>query len=315
MIGERPAPGVEVGPGDDAAVFSFATNSVILTVDSMYEGVHFNLDTYSLSDVGWKAVAVSVSDVAAMGGQPACCLISLALEGPPTEQDIKSLMSGALEISEQCHCPIIGGDLCRSRSGMGITVTVAGCQSPTGAVLRSEARPGDTIGVTGTLGDSGGGLYVLGSPEEMRSRYGRLVEAHLRPRPKVQAGQVLASCGVSAMEDVSDGLATDLAHVCEQSGTGCEVDEAAVPMSEELRLLGRETGRDPLAWALSGGEDYELIFTAAPERLDEAIAALAGHGVRACAIGRVTEAAGGMKTMKADGGSAELENTGYDHFL
>jgi thiamine-monophosphate kinase len=315
MIAERPGPGVEVGPGDDAAVFSFATNSVILTIDSMYEGIHFTLDTYNLSDVGWKAIAASVSDVAAMGGQPACCLISLALAEPPSEADIRVLMSGALEMAAQCHCPIVGGDLCRSPAGMGITVTVAGCQGPTGPVLRSEARPGDTTGVTGTLGDSAGGLYVLGAGNEMRARYGGLVEAHLRPTPKVQAGEILASCGATAMEDISDGLATDLAHICLESNTGCRLEAEAVPISEELMLLAREVGRDPLQWALSGGEDYELIFTAPPERFEEALASLTGHGIRACAIGRMTEADEGMKIVNPDGDISDLESAGYDHFL
>ena len=158
-----PAPGLEVGPGDDAAVFDFTTNSIILTVDAIHEGVHFTLDAYSLADVGWKAVATSISDVAAMGGEPSCSLISAAFGEPPTEPELRSLMGGAIEVSDECHCPIAGGDVCASGAGLSLTVTVAGTPSPTGSILRSGAREGDVIGVTGTLGDSAGGLYVLKS--------------------------------------------------------------------------------------------------------------------------------------------------------
>lgn len=314
MIGP-PAPGVVVGPGDDAAVFDFADSGVILTIDAIFEDVHFSLDTYGYSDLGWKAMASSVSDIAAMGGQPTCALISLSFASPPTRSEIEGFMVGALEMADRYSCPIIGGDLCRSRQGLGVTVTVAGIAHPRGVVLRSGAREGDQIGVTGELGDSAAGLAVLNSGrDDLRSRYSALVEAHLRPHPRVQAGDVLACCGVSAMEDVSDGLAADLFNICAASGVGCDIFAAEVPLGDETVQLADEIGVDPLFWALDGGEDYELLFTASPDRFEEAMAALAAHGMPASRVGAVTPEASGRKVFGRDGRASDLEG-GYDHFL
>jgi thiamine-monophosphate kinase len=315
MLGSD-APGVEVGVGDDAAVFHFSTGGVILTVDGLYEGVHFSLDNFTLSDVGWKAMAVSVSDIAAMGGQPACALLSVALAEPPTEEEICALIGGALEMAGSCNCQIIGGDLCRSTSGLSLSVTVAGTRHPCGPVLRSCAQVGDIIGVTGTLGDSAGGLYVLQSGrDDLRLKFPGLVEKHLRPRPAVAAGDRLASSGVSAMADVSDGLAADVVHICRASGVGCEMVGEEVPLSGELRVLAEESCTDPLQWALAGGEDYELIFTAPPGGFEAALAALTSRDIPAARIGTIKPVERGRKLIARDGSEIDLEGLGYDHFL
>jgi len=315
MIG-APGPGVEIGAGDDAALFHFASDSVILTVDSMFEGIHFKLDTSGLADVGWKAMAASISDVAAMGGQPACALVSVGLGSPPTEDEIRALMGGALEAAASCNCAVIGGDLCRTGCGLGISVTVAGIPHPSGPVLRSGARQGDVIGVTGHLGDSAGGLHVLASGnDELRAKFAGLVEAHLRPRPRVLAGEIIAASGATSMEDISDGLALDLLHICRESGVGCEVFAESVPLSGELMTLSQEACADPLGWALGGGEDFELVFTLPPGCFEGAAAALAGHGVPVAKIGSITLASAGTKLIARDGRRTDLEGLGYDHFL
>ncbi len=310
----EPAPGVSVPIGDDAALFEFAGGSVLLTVDSVYEGVHFTLVDFGYSDVGWKAVAAGVSDIAAMGGEPACVLLSLGFGAAPELADVRSLVAGVLEMASSCNCALIGGDVCHSGAGLALTVTVAGTPPAGGAVLRSGAHPGDVIGVTGELGASGAGLFVLGEKsDELRSRYPGLVEAHLRPRPRVLAGGLLAAAGVTAMEDVSDGLAPDLGHICDESRVGCEVEAALVPMSEEVLGLAAEVGRDPLEWALGGGEDYELLFTAHPGHFDTAVNALALHGIPAARLGTVT----GDKRDRAivtPTGREELRGTPYEHF-
>jgi thiamine-monophosphate kinase len=175
---------------------------------------------------------------------------------------------------------------------------------------------GDIIGVTGTLGDSAAGLYVLSaSTHELRARFAGLVEAHLRPRPKLRAGQVLASLGVNAMEDVSDGLAADLSNICTESATGCEVRAEDIPLDREIIALAAEMCYDPLDWALGGGEDYELIFTAPPGLFDEAVAALGAHGTGASRIGTMTLASSGMRLITGHGNSTDLKGHGYDHFL
>jgi thiamine-monophosphate kinase len=318
LIGEMagdPGPGVEVPIGDDAALFHFTGGSVLLTTDSIYEDVHFNLDYYDLSDVGWRAAAAGISDIAAMGGEPSCMLLSLAYGTAPEAAEVKALIGGVLEMASSCNCALIGGDVCRSSAGLALTVTVAGTPAPAGPVLRGGAHEGDRVGVTGTLGGSAAGLYILKSGEDdLRARFPELVESHLRPRPRVQAGQLLAAAGVTAMEDVSDGLAPDLCHICAESGAGCEVRSEMVPMSEELKALAKEVGAEPLTWALEGGEDYELIFTAHPGRFDKVVSALALHGITTAHIGTVIGTEAGC-TMLTETGRTDLGGIGYDHFV
>lgn len=307
-------PGVRVPIGDDAALFDFAGGSVLLTVDSIYEGVHFSLETFGYSDVGWKAVAAGVSDIAAMGGEPSCALLSLGFGAAPMQSDVCSLIGGVLEMAASCNLALIGGDVCRSGAGLALTVTVAGIPPSSGAVLRSGAHPGDVIGVTGQLGDSGAGLHVLREKnDDMRARFPGLVEAHLRPKPRVQAGVLLAAAGVSAMEDVSDGLAPDLGHICVESDAGCEVEAALIPVGEMARDLAAEAGIDPLEWALGGGEDYELIFTADPDDFEKAVDSLALHGVPAARVGAVTERQNG-RVLITERGREELKGKAYEHF-
>jgi thiamine-monophosphate kinase len=308
-------PGAEVPIGDDAAAFFFAGGLVLLTTDSIYEGVHFKIPPFQISDVGWKAMAAGVSDIAAMGGEPNCALLSLALHEPPGEKDIRSLMSGVLEMLSSCKCSLIGGDVCRSAGGLALTATVAGTPPPGGPVLRSGAKEGDIIGVTGSVGESAAGLYVLREQsDDLRARYPRIVESHLRPKPRVKAGAILASCGASAMEDISDGMAADLSHVCEESGLGCELEARLVPLADDLRALAEEVDEDPLQWVMAGGEDYELIFTASPGSFDEAVACLVDHGTPACRVGVMRPAATGRVLVKEDGEKIGLEGVGYDHF-
>ena len=308
-------PGAEVPIGDDAAAFHITGDLVLLTTDSIYEGVHFNIPPFHISDVGWKVMAAGVSDIAAMGGEPNCALLSLALHEPPGEGDVRSLIGGVLEMLSSCNCSLIGGDVCRSAGGLALTATVAGTPPPGGPVLRSGAKKGDVIGITGSIGESAAGLHVLklGS-DDLRARYPRVVEVHLRPKPKVKAGALLASCGASAMEDVSDGLAADLRHICDESGLGCELDARLVPLADDLRALAAEVGEDPLDWALAGGEDYELLFTSPPESFDEAVKCLVDHGTPACRLGVMRPAAEGRVMVKDSGERVDLEGVGYDHF-
>ena len=308
-------PGVMVPVGDDAAQFHFSGGDVLLSTDSMYEGVHFDLDSCTLSDVGWKAMVAGVSDIGAMGGQPLCALLSVAFGEAPLRSEVVSLMDGVLEMLASCHCALVGGDVSRSVSGLSLTATVAGTPPPTGPVRRGGAARGDILGVTGTVGDSAAGLLILerGS-DALRGGYPDLVEAHLRPRPRVLAGGILAAAGVSAMEDVSDGLAVDLSHICEESGLGCEIEEGLVPVSAEAVALGRELGVDPMDWALAGGEDYELVFTAPPGRFEKATRILGDHGIVAARVGVMKASEAGRVAIQSDGTRRELKGMGYEHF-
>jgi thiamine-monophosphate kinase len=310
----QPEPALLVGIGDDAALYRFNRPDVLLTVDSLYEGVHFDLDTHSLSDVGWKAAAVNISDIAAMGGSPACALLSLAWDRAPTRNELSSLLGGLLECLAAFNCVLAGGDTCRSRSGLSVTVTVAGMPPSRGPLLRSGARPGDAIGVTGPLGGSAAGLYILESRrDDLRERFPGLVEAHLRPRPMVAAGEVLAALKATAAEDVSDGLDRDMRNICAASGVGCVLEGAAVPVSPEAKELADEAGVDALDWALGGGEDYAILFTGAADRFDGILNALNDCGTPALRIGEVTEQTD-MVFIESSGKRTDLGGTGYEHF-
>lgn len=307
-------PGVEIPPGDDAAAFHFSASPVFLTMDTVFEGIHFSRRTYSLGDVGWKATAAGVSDIAAMGGEPSCILVSLGFGEAPAEEEVRSLVGGVLEMASWCNCSLIGGDVCRSGGGMSVTVAVAGIPSPAGPVMRSGALEGDVVGVTGNLGDSAAGLFVLGSERDgLRADYPALVEKHLRPRPRIAEGVLLARAGVSAMEDVSDGLAADICHVCAESGLGCRLEAGLVPISGEARSLAAVAGEDPLMWALEGGEDFELVFTSAPERFGQAVEELASSGCRVTRIGTMVPVFEGRR-LTGEGRDIDLEGMGYDHF-
>lgn len=313
-LASEPHPGVHIGIGDDAALFHFTGGDVLLSVDSVFEHVHFDLEMYGLSDVGWKAAAAGLSDIAAMGGQPTCALMSLAFDEAPDEARVRTLVCGVLEMLSSCHCALIGGDVCRSKAGLAIGFTVAGIPPPTGAVRRGGARDGDFIGLTGTLGDSAAGLHILASGrEDLRERFTFLAEAHLRPWPRVREGGLLAAAGVTAMEDVSDGLAADLSHICVESGLGCEVEEMLIPVSNDAIELASEVGADIIEWSLSGGEDYELIFTAGSLEFDRAAESLASHGCDVAMLGTMN-AGPGCILKRRDGTAIDLRAGGFDHF-
>lgn len=257
----QPPPG-ETWIGDDAAVVAAPAGALLLTADSVVAGVHADLGLVALDDLGWKAVATAVSDVAAMGGRPTHLLVSICA---PEGTDVDLLYRGIAAASADYGCPIVGGDLSGGGQLM-VSVTVAGDAGSRPPVLRSGARAGDTIFVTGPLGSSAAGLRRLresaahpaGAPDDP------LVRAHRRPRALLGEGAAARAAGATAMVDVSDGLAADLRRLASASGVGIVLD--SIPVAE---------GATP-AEALGGGEDYQLVFTAPDQAEVEATFAEAG---------------------------------------
>jgi thiamine-monophosphate kinase len=253
----RPTLAGETWIGDDAAVVRSSPDEwLLLAADTVVGGVHADLDLTGLDDLGWKAMAASLSDVAAMGGQPGHALVTVA--GPPGT-DLERLYDGLSAASLKYECPIVGGDLTNAGS-LVVTVAVTGRCSGS-PVLRSGARPGDRIWVTGPLGAAAAGLRVLqerASATSDRSGAGvppsdapqALVRAHSRPQPRLAEGMAARAAGASAMIDVSDGLLADLGHICEESGVGFRID--SVPVADGATLTE----------ALRGGEDFALVFCA-----------------------------------------------------
>jgi len=294
-----PAPPEVVVPiGDDCAVLQFGQTSWVAASDMLVSGHHFK-DWAAPEDAGYKSVVVNVSDVAAMGGSPRFVLVSGAAPDPETAL---RCFEGVMEACEEVGVYPIGGDTTRA-GALTVDVAILGeLSSP--PVLRSGAKAGELLAVTGELGASAAGLLVL----EGGTGRGRLVRRHLRPEPRVEAGRAAAGLGASAMMDLSDGLASDLRHVCGRSGVGCRVDLDLLPVAEDTREFVRSLGRDPEELAATGGEDYELLISA-PRPILDALAR--SVEVPVTVIGEVT--AGADVVFRRAGEPVE-DLSGWDHF-
>jgi thiamine-monophosphate kinase len=295
--------GTVVGPGDDCAVVRFAGRRLLVTVDSMVEGVHYDARWCTPRQLGSKAFLVNASDIAAMGGRPRYALVSIAAPPVYRVRDLLGLHDGIMEAAAACGASIVGGNLTRSAQ-MVVSITLLG-EAPRRLVTRRGARAGDRLYVTGTLGDAALAVRALvagGAPP--RSALQRL----LAPTPRLRAGRVLVERGlVSAMIDVSDGLLQDLGHICGASGVGAAVDAGALPLSRAYR---RVAGADS-SLALSGGEDYELLCTV-PERHVSRLE----HSRRQldCPITCIGEITAGGGIRVAGTPAAGIRPPGYDHF-
>jgi thiamine-monophosphate kinase len=313
-------PGVTLGVGDDAALVEMGSHLGVLTADMLVEGVHFDRATASPADLGYKALAVNVSDVAAMGGSPRHALVSLGLPEDVEVSWVVELYGGLREGAREYGMAVVGGDTSRADRVV-ISVAVTGEVVRGGEVTRAGASPGDRIVVTGALGAAAGGLMLLRAPahdvaQAASSDWARsLVEAHLRPVARVGEGQTLAQSGATAMIDVSDGLAKDLGRLCEASGVAAAVVLADVPVALTLKQLADALpDLDPLALALGGGEDYELLATLPPEAVPSVEAKLAERfGTQLTEIGEIREGTG-LVAVEADGTERPLEPKGWDHF-
>ena len=312
-------PGVVVGIGDDAAVVEPGSGSLVLTTDLLAEGVHFERGSISARDLGAKAITVNVSDVAAMAASPRYALGALAAPTDVEAAWVIELYGGMRDACAEYGLALVGGDTNRADL-LVLSVAVVGEVAPGHAVLRSGARAGDRIVVTGQLGAAAGGLALSGAEPDVRSvalsaPWGRaLVEALERPVARVGEAQILARSGATAMMDVSDGLAKDLSRLCEASGVGARLMPDAVPVSPALSDGASALGVDAPSLALSGGEDYELIATMPVGSVEEVSARLReDFGVRLSDVGEIT-AEPGLVSVDAEGRTSELAPAGWDHF-
>jgi thiamine-monophosphate kinase len=297
--------GVRVGIGDDCAVLEPPENDLLATTDLLIEDVHFRRRYATAGDIGWKALAVNLSDIAAMGGRPLWALVSLALPGDVAAEEIEAFYTAMIALGEAHATAIVGGDTCQSAAGWIVGVTLLG-EAPKRPRLRSGARPGDRIAVTGALGRSAAGLALL---ERSTREPADLLAAHLRPTPRVHEGQALGRIdGVSAMIDLSDGLATDLQHIADESGVGARVWLDRLPVDAATRRVAAALEADATRWATSGGEDYELLVT-----IDPASVPAATRAVPLTVIGECTTT-GALEFLSADGRTVEVA-AGFEHFV
>ncbi len=301
-----------VGIGDDAAVWRDGTGYTIATTDTMVAGVHFVPGAVSWRDVGWKALAVNVSDVAAMGGAPAYALVTLCLPPDTGVSVVDAVYAGLRECAEEYGVTVAGGDVVASPV-FAITVALAGsaavAEDGAPALLRRDgARPGDLVAVSGPLGGSAGGVRVLeeGAGESAAAR--ALVERHMRPRPRVDVGRAAVDAGIRCGMDISDGLVQDLGHICGASALGAEIRFDRIPID---RSLAQQYPDDAREMAAAGGEDYELLLVAREDVLRRAESRLAAP---LTIVGRMLDAAGRrVRVVGAGGRGVRLSRRGWDH--
>ncbi|GHO84511.1 thiamine-phosphate kinase [Dictyobacter formicarum] len=313
----------DVGIGDDCALLDLGSGDLLLaTCDCQVEGVHFTLQTSSPEHIGRKALAINLSDIAAMGGTPRYALVSLLLPPHLSVDVLDGIYAGLRAEAQRFDTTIVGGNIAGTGAAqqLVIDITLLGTVARGHAILRSGARVGDLICVTGSLGDSAAGLQTFLRPatdavlpHDLQALRGR----HTAPLPRVHEGQLLASFKagqITAMLDISDGLSGDLTHLCERSGCGARVDLATIPLSTPLSHVAQALQHDPLDWALHGGEDYELLFTLQLPSLDEVRTALQEQcGTPLTVIGEIQPLSAGLTLAHSNGHTEPLHAHSWDH--
>ena len=304
------------GIGDDCAVIRQMNGHLqLITTDALVENIHFNTSWHPARKLGRKAASVNISDIAAMAGNPRYAFLSLALPAGTKDVWLDEFLFGFKEVLDEYQVLLLGGDTVRSVDVLMFSVTILGEVSEEEICYRSGARPGDAILVSGTLGDAAAGLIACKKRlEDPAGRYSSLVQRHLDPQAKVELGRLLGKSGkVHAMLDSSDGLATDLAHLCEESGVGAEIAAEGIPINDAVRELAPRGRYEPLSLAVSGGEDYQLVLTAAEKDVDALLLDCQERlAEKLTVIGRILE---GKGVILVEGGRRrEVSFKGFDHF-
>ncbi|MGI2335855.1 MAG: thiamine-phosphate kinase [Dehalogenimonas sp.] len=311
-INRTPSVGAEppfIGIGDDTAVIKSHVGYQLATIDALVEGVHFKREYLDWSALGWKALAVNLSDIASMGGQSSYALVSLALPVGVAVEDVVDLYRGMGDLAAQTGTVIVGGNITRANE-LSVHVAVTGTvRSKSRVLLRSKARPGDLIAVTGRLGGAAGGLAVLEGKLKVDVPVAKeLSDIFWRPQPRLETGRLLVTHGVRCAIDISDGLLADLGHILKAGNVGASLAAMQIPIYPAVTLL---FGDDALRFALNGGEDYELLFTARPDVLKR-VAAAAECPITV--IGEVTHEGGQIELLDGQGNQIVMEPSGWQHF-
>ena len=295
---------VRLGIGDDCAALRIPPgHDALVTTDFSLEGVHFRRDWHAPETVGHRCLARGLSDIAAMGGRPVAAFLSLALPRNLAQNWVDRFLAGLLRLADAFQMTLAGGDVAQSPGGILADIVVVGSAPRGKAILRSGARPGDLIYVTGELGGSVAALQLLLSKRKVRPAYYR---HHFAPQPRVAVGELLRQKRLaSAMIDISDGLSTDLAHICEESGVGATLQAEAIPLARVGKLMYEVD----IQCALHGGDDYELLFTSPPSKRIPARMA----GVPITQIGHVTRRKQ-VILLKQNGNRLKFPPQGWEHF-
>lgn len=306
---------VVVGIGDDCAVLRRGNILEVITTDCLVEGSHYKDNWLTMRDVGWKALAVNVSDIAAVGGTPKHALVTLFLPDSLTVKDVDELYDGLDECCRLTGVSIVGGDIVRTEGPFAISVTLAGSCERDEIVLRSGARPGDLLVVTGWLGEASIGLGYLesGKAGSLNQAAMRCIERFKRPMPRLpESRRLIGRLSPTAMIDLSDGLLSDLWHILEASGVGARLDADLIPIGQAvLDFYG--SYEEALSKAISGGEDYELLFAIPPGLKGELEKVEQQINLKLTCIGEITKKPESVRLKKGDA-EHSLERGGFDHF-
>lgn len=331
---------IVLGIGDDAAVINPPRGKALLfSTDTLREDIHFRRDYSSSYDIGWKSVAVSISDIAAMGGTPRYLLLSLAIPNKTSVKYLDDLLKGVKAITERYSVSLIGGNISRSTGGITIDTTVIGEVTKKGLVKRSGASPGDLIYITGHVGASAMGLALLktatathcklppfrkgglGGFEKKESLFNR----HLHPIPRVTEGLLIGTNRLAtSMIDISDGLVSDISHICDKSGVGACIYSNLIPLPELphniIDKIKKGLAKSPLFYALYGGEDYELLFTVKQSNKEKLENIFKREGIKITFIGEIVPEEAGISIIDEKGRKKKINQAmssmlcGYDHF-
>jgi thiamine-monophosphate kinase len=306
-----------LGIGDDAAVMPvLGEDLLLLTTDTLVEDIHFRRNWTTPYELGWKAMAVNVSDIAAMGGRPAHAVVTLAAPPDLEVEFVDQLFEGLEEMATEHGARIVGGDTVKTHRGVVVGVALTGFVERASLLRRSGAKRGQALMVTGELGAAGAGLLLLEAGLNHVPRYAEAMRAHCQPNPRLKAARALAASRLAtACIDISDGLAGDAQRLAEASRVGIRIRLDRVPVAEVCReACARDLLCDPLQVALDGGEDYELLFTAPKSAADDVAARLAREAnLQVTVIGETTASTRGVVGVQADGTEAPLAG-GYQHF-
>lgn len=297
----RASSAVVLGIGDDCAVLAASAYPRVWTVDSAVENVHFARASMQLDEIAFRAFMAAASDVAAMGGKAVAALSALTLPRAFSDAELRALVHGLARASDVCECPIVGGNLARGLE-LSLTTSVLGeCRGP--ILTRRGARVGDGIYVTGTLGGAALGLRALLAGKRDDPAFLPAIERFVAPRARLDVAAAIAECASAAI-DISDGLVQDLGHLCRASEVGARIELGTVPRLHDFALLAERLGASPEALPLSGGEDYEVLFTARDEQVSATLAAR---------IGEVTAEPGHVVVVDERGRALDVGD-GFDHF-
>lgn len=315
-------PRVRLGIGDDCAALKFNSDSLLIaTTDILIEGIHFHLEQISPTHLAYKSLAVNLSDIASMGATPLYALVSLGIPSYVSVEFIEDFYKGLNEYAHKYNVSIVGGDTSSSQSGLIINIVLLGGQPEDSVITRQGARIGDSIFVTGTLGDSSFGLKVFDLAKKgeidssLKNSSDYVIKRHCLPCPRISEGKFLAENRLaSSMIDLSDGVASDVKRLSEQSRIGARIYSESIPLSSEMREMAESLGEDPLDFALYGGEDYELLFTVRKEDLKRLEKLKAKLKTPLSCIGEIVGLEEGIHLVLKDKILSLLEKTGYEHF-